>query len=139
MFKGAQFVTHPVALWTLQKKTKVVIYSNDSLNIYTLREASLFMCQGGQHFCGRARKTGVAVQGGQKKLPSTFRGGKKKFYIFLFQSQYHRYILGFNRHVHSTLIMWLYSGYIVFIHDNIVQYCMSLVNVCRAEVYVLPF
>ena len=27
-------------------------------------------------------------------------------------------MLCFNRHVHSTLILWLYSGYIVFIHDN---------------------
>ena len=31
-------------------------------------------------------------------------------------------MLDLNRHVHSTLILWLYSGFIVFIHDNIVEY-----------------
>ena len=41
-------------------------------------------------------------------------------------------MLGLNRHVHSTLILWLYSGYIVFIHDNIVEYVTCQ---CRAEIY----
>ena len=60
--------------------------------------------------------------GGAKKLSSTFRGAKKFTKNFLFQSQFNRYMLDLNRHVHSTLILWLYSGYIVFIHDNIVEY-----------------
>ena len=70
---------------------------------------------------------------GRGKLASQFRGGKKncrrllggqKVFKknFLFQSQFNRYMLDLNRHVHSTLILWLYSGYIVFIHDNIVEY-----------------
>ena len=79
------------------------------------------MCQGGGVFTGGRGKLASRFRGA-KKLPSTFRGGKKKIKIFLFQSQFKRYMLGFNRHVHSTLILWLYSGYIVFIHDNIVEY-----------------
>jgi len=42
------------------------------------------------------------------------------------------YILGLNRHMHSTPILWSYSGYIVFIHDNIVEYVTCQ---CRAEIY----
>ncbi len=60
---------------------------------------------------------GVGVGGGGGKLASRFRGGKKNWRrdlggakkfkkIFLFQSQFNRYILGLNRHVHSTLIKY---------------------------------
>ena len=93
-----------------------------------IREASLFKLHRGTEFSGGGAENWRRGLGGGK-LASRFRGGKK---IFLFQSQFNRYILDLNRHVHSTLILWLYSGYIAFIHDIIVEYVTCQ---CRAEIY----
>ena len=76
-----------------------------------------------------SRGDGIFAWGAENWRRSLGRGAKK---FFLFQSQFNRYILGLNRHVHSTLILWLYSGYIAFIHDIIVEYVTCQ---CRAEIY----
>ena len=58
----------------------------DDINIYVaiigIREASLFMCQGGAAFSYGGAENWRRGLGGQKKVSSTFRGGKKK-YVFL--------------------------------------------------------
>ena len=80
------------------------------------------MCHGGPAFSRGGAENWRRSLGGAKKNCRRLLGGQKKFKKFLFQSQFNRYMLDLNRNVHSTLILWLYSGYIVFIHDNIVEY-----------------